>query len=539
MTAKKMGLALAACAAMMATATADVVAASVAADTLEEWVDRFNADDDEVYTNAIPNSAAKAFLAANVPRFDCPDAEIERAYFFRWWTYRKHIKSTPDGYVITEFLPPVGWAGKHNTISCATGHHVMEGRWLRDGRYVDEYVRFMLTQGRVAEKGAYVFYPAAVLLERRKVTGDKAFVAGLLPDLVRVHDAWRRGWDAPLWPQRTPMHIGRTPSGLYLMIDNYEGMEYSIGGSGYRPYLNAAMYAEAKALALFMEEKGDASAAAAYEKEAAELADGIRTRLWNPERSFFTVVTTNGEHKAVRELTGYTPWLFGVPVPRSCEVAFRHLLDQRGFLAPYGLTVPEQCDPAFRLSYDGHSCLWDGPVWPYATSLALTALVNRLHESHDLDGVTPADFAMLLHQYAAAQKRVLPDGRSVSWIDENQHPYSGDWIARSVNLARNRGQVKMRERGKDYNHSTFCDLVITGLAGLVPSDGDEFAVDPLVPPTWRRFSLENVRYHGHDITVRWDADGTAYGKGAGLSVFVDGRLTAHSAEICRLKVSLP
>ena len=113
---------------------AGTAAFPLAADSLENWVDRFNADDEEIYANAIPNSSAKAFLAANVPRFTCPDMEMERAYYFRWWTYRKHIRETPDGYVVTEFLPPVGWAGKHNTINCATGHHVMEGRWLRDGR---------------------------------------------------------------------------------------------------------------------------------------------------------------------------------------------------------------------------------------------------------------------------------------------------------------------------------------------------------------------------------------------------------------------
>ena len=517
-------------------ATAVLAASPAVADRLETWIDRFNTDDDEIYTNAIPNSAAKEFLVANVPRFECPDAEIERAYNFRWWTYRKHIKLTPDGYVITEFLPPVSWAGKHNTINCATGHHIMEGRWLRDGRYVDDYLRFMLRQGRVAEKGAYVFYPAAALLERRKVTGDKALSAELFDTLVRVHGAWKRGWSVPLYPKKEPFRIGLAANGLYTMTDNFEGMECSIGGSGYRPYINSAMYAEVKALALFARECGD-QMAFELEHEADMLAKGIVSRLWNPSRAFFTVVATNGERKAVRELIGYTPWMFGVPVPKFCDVAFRRLLEPDGFLAPYGLTMPEQSDPAFRLAYKGHECLWDGPIWPYATSLALTGLLNRLHQGHDIPDVSPADFARLLGRYASAQKRILPDGRCVSWIDENQNPYSGDWISRSVILLQR--MPFPRERGKDYNHSTFCDLVITGLAGLVPSDGDELTVDPLVPSGWRWFALENVRYHQHDISVYWDADGTAYGNGAGLRVFVDKRLAACSDILARLTVHVP
>ena len=67
-----------------------------------------------------------------MPLFDCPDGDFEEIYYFRWWTFRKHIKQTPDGRVLTEFITPVSHAGPYNTISCAVGHHLAEGRWLRD-----------------------------------------------------------------------------------------------------------------------------------------------------------------------------------------------------------------------------------------------------------------------------------------------------------------------------------------------------------------------------------------------------------------------
>ena len=82
------------------------------------WFDRFSADDEEIYTNAICNAEATQWALASIPRFECPDRDIERAYYFRWWTYRKHLKKTPDGWVVTEFLPQVSWAGPNNTISC-------------------------------------------------------------------------------------------------------------------------------------------------------------------------------------------------------------------------------------------------------------------------------------------------------------------------------------------------------------------------------------------------------------------------------------
>ena len=46
----------------------------------------------------VPNADAADWMAANVPLFDCPDATFEKIYYFRWWTFRKHIKQTPQGY---------------------------------------------------------------------------------------------------------------------------------------------------------------------------------------------------------------------------------------------------------------------------------------------------------------------------------------------------------------------------------------------------------------------------------------------------------
>jgi len=104
-----------------AAADENMAPAVLRADAFQHYVDTFNADDEELYANAFPNARAWAFLESNIPLFECPDKDIERTYYFRWWTYRKHVRDTPDGWVITEFLPTVPWSGKHNTISCPAG----------------------------------------------------------------------------------------------------------------------------------------------------------------------------------------------------------------------------------------------------------------------------------------------------------------------------------------------------------------------------------------------------------------------------------
>ena len=112
-------------------------------DRLRKDVAEFNRNDDELYVNEIPNAAAYEWLCDRIPLFECPDKELEKTYYFRWWTYRKHVKHTPEGYAISEFLPDVLWAGRYNIINAPAGHHFYEGRWLRksDGIFSD-YLRF-------------------------------------------------------------------------------------------------------------------------------------------------------------------------------------------------------------------------------------------------------------------------------------------------------------------------------------------------------------------------------------------------------------
>jgi hypothetical protein len=95
------------------------------------------------------------------------------------------------------------------------------------------------------------------------------------------------------------------------------------------------------------------------------------------------------------------------------------------------------------------------------------------------------------------------------------------------------------ERGKDYNHSTFCDLVINGLVGLRPQADDTVLVNPLIPEgKWDYFCLDRVPYHGRLLTILWDKTGKRYGKGAGLSVLVDGHEIAHSDTLSRVSGKL-
>ena len=488
---------------------------------LRRRFDRFAFDDEELYANAFSNRTARWTIGRQIPLFECPDEEIERTYYFRWWTYRKHLRMPKDGgWVVTEFLPNVPWAGPENTISCPLGHQMREGRWIRDPKFIDGYTEFMVTKGTVNGPRAYVCWPAWSAWERAKVTGDFALGKRLLPEFVRNYEAWEKGWS-----RRGGFRSGYDAGlGLFCEMRNYEGTEYALSPDGARPMVNAAMWAEADAIARFSRRAGDDALAERFAAKARELDVNVAERLWNPDKSFFTSLAPDGRRDDVCELHGYAPFYFGMPASRERGGAWTRLVSDNGFRAPAGLTFPARDTPGFdvEIDYAKHECLWNGPSWPYATSIALTALCRSLHEGNcDLKA---GSFAELLHQYAAQQTMTKEDGRRVPWIDENLHPFSGEWLARKIMIEQTkRGQKKhIRERGKDYNHSTFCDLVIEGLCGFVPQEDGRIVVRPLAPKSWDWWCVDGILYHGHNITILFDRDGSRYVHGRGVVVLKDG-----------------
>jgi len=499
------------------------------ADSFKHYVDAFNENDEELYDQHISNEKAWDFLRTNVPLFECPDKDIERTYYFRWWTYRKHIKHTPDGFVITEFLPKVPWAGKHNTISCPAGHHFYEGRWLHDSKYLDDYAIFWFRKG--GSPRSYSFWAADALWARYLVTMNKKLATDLLDDLIDNYHQWEKA--------------RLEPDGLFRQIDDRDGMEVSVGGSGKRATINSYMYGDAVAIARIALLAGRQDIAEQFRQKARKLKALVQTKLWDNNAGFFKTLPRDADTLVdVREQHGYTPWYFNLPdAGRDYEIAWKQLMDPEGFYAPFGPTTTEQRHEGFKISYEGHECQWNGPSWPMSTAVTLTAMANVLN-NYEQDAVSRTDYFQTLKIYTKCHRLKRQDGKIVPWIDENLNPHTGDWISRTrlknwKNGTWDKGKGG-KERGKDYNHSSYCDLIISGLIGLRPRTDDVVEVNPLVPAgTWDWFCLDNVLYHGRIITILWDKTGTRYGRGKGLRVFADGKEIIQSETITRVTGQLP
>ncbi len=101
------------------------------------------------------------------------------------------------------------------------------------------------------------------------------------------------------------------------------------------------------------------------------------------------------------------------------------------------------------------------------------------------------------------------------------------------------GERRFVFSAQNYNHSSYCDLIISGLVGLRPRADDIVEVNPLLPDgTWDYFRLGNILYHGRILTITWDKTGEKYKSGKGLTVFADGKKIAQSMTLSRVSGKL-
>ncbi len=475
------------------------------------------------------------WYAANIPFFESPDAELDATYYYRWELVTKHLTygSPETGYTLTEFIDRPFWSGSYGAISCPLGHQAYEIRWLRDPRIAEDFARYWFeTPG--AQPRSYSNWYGDAMWATYAVSGDRDFLRAVYPHMKAQVD----GWTAERWDPG---------KGMYRWVGAWDGMETNInsrltddefgGAEGYRPTLNSYLWADLRALSRAAALLGEGAEAAAYAARADALKARVQEELWDPERGFFFHQFASDEKGGIRagtltygsgpyagdphgrELIGYVPWQFALPDP-GFEGAWTALLDTARFAAPFGPTTVERGDPQFLVS--PRCCVWSGNAWPYATAQTLKAMANLLH-AYDQSVVTRDDYWRLLREYALSQRK---DGRP--YIAEAADPFTGSWSGHNTFY-----------HSEHYFHSSFVDLVITGLVGLTPLADDALEIAPLAPEEWDFFALDGVRYHGHDVAVIWDRDGTRYGRGAGLSVWADGDVLGRNDALGTLHVTLP
>lgn len=465
----------------------------------------------------------------NIPFFECSDTTIEQVYYYRWKMYKAHIRSVGDNrWVITEFINHVPWDREpYCTINAASMHHIYEGRWLRDQRYMDAYINYLYQNGgndrRYSESVADASYA------RFLVHVDSSFVIKQLDSMMGVYNQWADHWDAakdmyyiPAMPDATEYTIAS--------IDGSGGKAGFDGGEAFRPTINSYMYGNALAIAKIATMKGDSAVANDFFQKAVSLKKLVEENLWNDSlQHFIDRLKMNNEFVHYwdfirgRELAGFAPWYFNLPsANQKFYTSWKHLMDTAQLLGRHGLRTNE---PSYEYYFkqfvfaDGKpGSQWNGPSWPYQTSQTITGMANLLNDYNQAI-ITNSDYLKILRLFA--RQHYLPDGK-INLV-ENYDPNFG-------------GPIVHYYWSNHYNHSSFNNLVISGLCGIRPSEDNTLTIHPLVDSSIHYFYLGDVNYHGHKLTVIYDEDGSRYGLGKGVTVFVDDKKAVMLHENSNYKV---
>lgn len=484
---------------------------------IKKYIDKFNTDDNEYYKQDIDNAHAFEWIKENAPHFECPDKTIEEIFYFRLWTLRKHIKTTKDGTMITEFLPPVPWGGTHNTIIAPTHHHIAEAKWLKGAQSIlEDYTKLWLEEKSKTYLYSSPFVYALYMYSVHNNNYD--FVCQSLDLMLNYYSKMEEEH--------------RTNTGLFWSEDNHDAMEYSISGTseelvcqkGIRPTLNSYMAANAYAIACIAKKAGRQDIFEEYTKKYEEIKFKITELLWDGEfyKSLhgddvdnLPTIDELSPMRNAKEVIGYIPWAYKL-APEGFDKAFEELKKEDGFKCEYGIMTAEKRHPRFLYECE-HECLWNGYVWPFATSQVIDAVISLLgnYEQNTLDN---NDLYELISTYAKSHYMKNEDGKRVCWIDEVRHPLKDDWSSRTI--LKDWGWLPDKgglERGKDYNHSTFCNLVIEGLLGIRSVDG-KVSVSPRVFDKWDYFKIENLWIAGNEYEIIYDKDGSHYNGEKGLVV---------------------
>ena len=466
----------------------------------------------------------------HIPFFESPDTAIDATYYYRWELVTKHLTygSTQSGYTFTEFIDRPFWSGAYGAISCPLGHQMYEIRWLKDSPAVEDFARYWFeTPG--AQPRSYSNWYGDAVWATYLVTANRQYLHTMLPHM----EAQYAGWMTEHWDSIHKMfRWDGLHDGMEVNINSRLTTDPGSGAEGYRPTLNSYLFADARAISQVAALFGDSTKARDYADRAANLKQRVQQELWDPKREFFFHQFAHDEKDGItagtltyqsgplagnshgREEIGFVPWQFNLP-DSGYEAAWRFLMDTAYFFSTRGPTTVERHDPQFQIS--PRCCVWSGNEWPYATTQTLVAMANLLNNYHQ-SVVTRQDYARLFKVYTLDQRM---NGRP--YIAEAANPDNGSWDGHNT-----------FDHSEHYFHSGYVDLVITGIAGLRPRADDSLEVNPLAPADWAYFALDDVRYHGHDIAIVWDRDGTRYHVGAGLTLLSDGRIIGHADRLGRL-----
>ena len=495
------------------------------------------------HSSYIANFDDQQWYLDNIPFIDVPDQALQDVYYYRTSVIKRHLKSFHEGhgFIFTEFIQPVTWASKGQTIPDSAAHQIVEARWLRNPRYTDDIIQLYTRGGvEILSNVTYTHYIHRATYEQAQATGDVDFLTSQLTGIINIYGLWKAVFDnttglyhrtpildaqeysLPGWttggPNGGPVEIWNSFDNNYTIID--------AGPETYRPSHNSFMLAGARAIASIAQLAGNNGLYQQWNATATTLYSNMYKLLWNQDLQFWIDVVENTNEQVIgRQLIGYYPYRFEIGTDDEVIRGLEASLTPEGFLTYYGPTTLEQTNQYYTSLKNTTYCCVRGshatsyPLLPRGATISLRVLrelmlilssfgmanpgllvpvrirtigslahisigvylgtLARIARTNVSSVVTPEFFQEQFSTYT--RTNYLGD---IPFTAEVHYPQLDAWSGYTTN------------HSEHYLHSTYLDNVFTNLIGIVPTFEDVLWLHPLIPSNWSYFTVENLPYHG-------------------------------------------
>lgn len=474
----------------------------------------------------------------DAPDFECSDAYMQSCWWYRWYIMRVNLVDPKVGNYHQPLLyegrshrmdktpyKSTGWEFSR-LIPLSTPLQIMDGRWHQNREAFRGALRSL--KDSADEQGAfcvmatdeitkeYAQYGAWALYQYVLCDGDMSLAKELLPAFmkdVEVVALRHQSHNDLLQVEETHALTGKEYQPGYWYFGGYPD---KVRGTkeGYTPLKRVDrsiyLYLNLMGLSRLCALTGDECQGSQYANRAAILKQQILDKMWDAEdQCFYDLHAITDEKAKVRHITCFDP--YWAEITEDAQISgIEAMMDDQLFRLGSALASTAADCPVFSPSggwkgdyFKGRDgCMWNGPSWPYTTGIVLDGLA-KMSKKHE-------------HQWDEAFGEILMEYTKQHFRYGNLNdPYLVEFYNAKT------GEALSDE--PDYAHSYWTDLVVTHVAGIVPTEtGFDFAP---VKPSFRYFALTKLPFRGHLIDVYYQRRAweryDAFGKG--FTLRLDGK----------------
>ena len=471
------------------------------------------------------------YWAENLPYIDVPKKAVQKAIDYRWWLERfNSLDANIPGYDYQYPVTIEGVLGYNNAIILTQPMHLQDTKWLRS-----PYLAYgqLLSAGNSSQSSAFLDNPgnrnnwnnhygqylAEAGYEAFNVIGGGAEVA--------ENFAYYFGHDATGQLEHYGNHIeGRDLIAYrnnYMTGNDADTISMHAPGTGtWKAHgENAYVWAAADAAAKLYEQLGNTEQAKYYRDLADKIKADVLELMWCEECQKFetyAVRPTGTQHNANQpnlvkytESNNYNYFAVG--------------------LVPDDAASVTKYKEALKAFSNGK----EFPIFPFFTA-------NQVHnqEVSGSNNFSNINFTVQLRLYESALRTY---DKEQTYITDDMLAMMAEWMA--WNVYPDAGDVRYPNNNEFHNidgrtfenyyrswiyHNilgNYTYLFIEDMAGIQPRSDEKIELSP-IDFSYDHFMVNNVRYHGHDLTVVWDKpdDGKTWYNECpeGYSLYIDGTL---------------